>query len=504
MSGHASYDVVIIGGGPGGATAAYDLAGAGVSVLMIERERFPRYHIGESLTGLVGDFIREMGLAEAMDERLFPLKSGVKVIGREAKGEFFVPVLRPTWQVRRDEFDQIMLDRAVASGAQLRLGTVVAVQRTQDRVSGVHYVPAGADRQSAIAVRAQVVIDASGQHTLLSRLGVAGPRQVDAFGRQIAIFSQYRNVVRDPGQMGNNTFIFYSKVHHWSWFIPLSPEVVSIGVVLPVDLYKEHGDSPERIMSWGLENINPDLTARVQSAVRVDDVHVIRNYSYRIDPFVGNGWLCIGDSHRFADPIFSFGVASAMLEARKASSVIVSALQSGSCAQPFAEFEAFSNLGQDGIYDLVRYFWKYPAFFGIQSRGKLRKDIIRMFAGDVFSQEVQQPLAGMRHSLYGAPAERLPDAWSHEVARRVLCRFADFQGIAVAYMQLRGEGAELSFVIDENAPEVVQLVDSFSEDLCKEFGADKLSISRRFDHHATLPPLLPRDAHLLISNHTPR
>lgn len=133
------FDVVTIGCGPAGAVLASFLARAGLSVLALEKEHFPRYHIGESLTGMAAAIIDDLELAEAMNQRQFPIKGGVKVIGKDAKSEFFVPVLQDTWQVRRDEFDQILLDAALKHGVTHRAGTVKKILRDGDKVTGVSY-----------------------------------------------------------------------------------------------------------------------------------------------------------------------------------------------------------------------------------------------------------------------------------------------------------------------------------------------------------------------------
>src|SRR5262245_33671199 len=202
------FDVVIIGCGPGGSTLAAYLARAGVSVLALEKEAFPRYHIGESLTGMAANVINDFGLGPEMTRRQFPPKGGVKVIGREARNEFFVPVLQPTWQVRRDEFDQILLENAVDCGATHRDGVVTGIIRAGERVIGVDYLPdvktAGRNDVEPRRVYCRVLADASGRAAVLSRQKVAGPLvHYDEFTSQVAIFTQVREARRDPGEMGD-------------------------------------------------------------------------------------------------------------------------------------------------------------------------------------------------------------------------------------------------------------------------------------------------------------
>lgn len=393
------YDVIIIGAGPAGSTAATYLTLAGLSVLIIEKETFPRYHVGESLTGMAAEIIHEFGLAEEMDTHQFPPKGGVKIIGSGARSEFFVPVLQPTWQVRRDEFDTILLENSARYGAELVLGEVKEILQENGRVTGVRYLPKGHSNNDTREVFSEFLVDASGRAALMSRAGIAGKvTYFDEFSRQAAVFTQFKGALRDPGDMGDNTFIFYSEVYHWAWFIPLSPDVVSIGIVVPTDKLKALG-GPEAVMEWGLQNINPDLARRVESADRLEEIRAITNYSYAVDPFVGDGWLAVGDAHRFADPIFSFGASFAMVEARAASQAILEAIKTGDSSQPFADYAEFADRGQNAALDVIRYFWKYPVFFGFQSRGKLRKDIRRLLSSDVHSPYELKALTLMRNTL---------------------------------------------------------------------------------------------------------
>ena len=391
------FDVVVIGCGPSGSTLAAYLARAGLSVLTLEKQQFPRYQIGESLTGMATEVLNEFDLGPEMDRRLFPPKGGVKVIGHGAKSEFFVPVLNPTWQVRRDEFDQILLDNAIEHGATHRYGTVKKILRDGKKVIGVSYLPQNGSELKDVFCR--VVADASGRAAVLSRQGVAGSvAYLDDFSRQTALFSQFKDARRDPDEMGDNTFIFYSQTHHWGWFIPISPDVVSVGIVIPGSKVKECGGA-EEAYAWGLEHINPDLGWRVEGCERVEKVRAITNYSYTIDPFVGDGWLCVGDAHGFIDPIFSFGASFALVEARAASQAILAALDMDDDKAPFSEYSAFCKRGQDVAFDLIRYFWKFPIFFGYQTRGKLRNDFIRLLASDCHSPREIRMVEIMRKAL---------------------------------------------------------------------------------------------------------
>ncbi|MBX2856871.1 MAG: tryptophan 7-halogenase [Rhodobacteraceae bacterium] len=392
------YDVVILGTGPAGATAAAYLAKEGLSVLAVEKDDFPRFHIGESLTGSAGLVVRELGLEAAMAELDYPKKPGVTVIGHQAKNEFFVPVMEQTWQVRRSTFDALLRDRAIENGMELLSARALKVERDGDVVTGLRVAPAGGGAERMIGCR--MFIDASGQAAFLSAQGVAGPRRGDAFNGQMAFFSHYEDVPRDPGPFANNTTLFYSELHHWAWMIPISSTVDSFGVVLPKETYKQVASSPEEALAWGIANINPEIAGRFSKAHRVEKVRAFREYSYRIDPFVGPNWACLGDAHRFLDPIFSYGVSFAMMEARQIALKMTACWNDADLEEPLRDFAKWSDTGQNIAHDLIKYFWKFPVFFGYQMQNvALRNEVIQLFGGACFHPEAMRVPALFREAL---------------------------------------------------------------------------------------------------------
>ena len=193
-------------------------------------------------------------------------------------------------------------------------------------------------------------------------------------------------------------FLFYGEQDEWAWFIPLSEDTVSIGVVVPSRKVKERGGI-EKTIEWGVENINPNLKERMENAERIDEVRAINNYSYTIEPFVGNGWLCVGDAHRFSDPIFSFGVSFAMVEARAAAQAIDKAIKTGAEKEALEAYAHFCDTGQNAALDLIKYFWHFPVFFGFLAKGKHRKEMIRLLSSDCFKDKEMEVLKIMRDSL---------------------------------------------------------------------------------------------------------
>src|SRR5262249_45975200 len=268
----------------------------------IEKAPFPRYHAGESLTGMAADVLHDLGLESEMDRLGFPRKGGTKVIGNDARNEFFVPVPRSTWQVRRAEFDQALLNKALSLGAGYRRGAVKYALLSGQRVCGVTYVLENETTERT--VHSRVVVDCTGSGKLFSRFGAAGPSVNNEFSQRVAVFTQFRRARRDPGETSGDTLLFYSELNHWAWFIPLSSDTVSVGAVLPSERIGELG-GPEAAFRRSMESMNPELLSRVDGCEMVEPIRAISNYSYRADPIVGNGWLWVGDSHSFNDPIFS-------------------------------------------------------------------------------------------------------------------------------------------------------------------------------------------------------
>ncbi len=381
MNTAAHYDVVIIGSGPAGTLCGIECRKKGLSVLCIEKEQFPRFHIGESLTGNAGQIIRDLGLAEAMDAAGFPAKPGVNVIGSLSRNEFFIPILAPTWQVRRSDFDQLLKNKAIEHGVHYQTGLVKDVIQQQGKVLGAVYKVGDSEFQ----VYSKVLVDASGQQTFLSRKGIAGKREIEFFSQQIASFAHFEGAERDLPPFSTNTTILYSKQYHWSWIIPISPTVDSLGIVIPKELYYQECNNPEDAMVWGMEHISPELKRRFSHATRLSKPESMADFSYRIEPFVGDGWLCIGDAHRFLDPIFSYGVSFALKEGIHAAAAIGQAISTGQWKSPFYAFRDWSNGGQQIAADLIRYFWIYPIFFGYQMQNPdLRDEVIRLLGGCCF------------------------------------------------------------------------------------------------------------------------
>ncbi len=405
-------DVVIVGGGPSGSAAAMFLIREGIQPLILEREQFPRYHIGESMTGEAGGVLRQLGFEERMLKDGHPIKHGVKVFGTSGRNDWFLPVMQRdcnyelkdqfTWQVRRSDFDRMLLDEAVARGASLIHGKAVKPLLNDD--GSVRGVQARIDG-TLQDIEAEVVLDCSGQATFLANAGVTGPKYLGAYDKQIAFFSQVEGFVRDDGEsremQPGNTLIFYQKKYHWAWAIPLDDDVVSIGVVCPAAYYQEKNESKLDFLIRELRELNPELTRRVPEVKLVEDVHVVPNYSFQVRGFTGKGYICIGDSHRFVDPIFSFGLYVALKEAQFAAPAVRAYLEGEGrdAANPFADYQVHCEKGIDVLEDVLDGFWENPLTFAFIVYHRYRELMIDVFAGRIYDHQPSEAVTSFRKIL---------------------------------------------------------------------------------------------------------
>src|SRR6266487_5745048 len=396
-------DVLIIGGGPGGCAMAMFLVREGIKPVILEQEEFPRYHIGESLTGEAGQVLRRLGFEDEMVKREHPVKHGVKVFGTSGQNSWYIPVsardkewnlsFSTTWQVRRSDFDTMMLKEAEKRGATVIRGTATKPLLADDgAVRGVTVRwPDGKSED----IESEVLLDCSGMATFLANQRVTGPKYVGSYDKQIAFFAHVTGAVRNEGTSGEeakgNTLIFYQKKYHWAWFIPIDEEVVSLGLVLPRATFLETKQTPEEFFRATISEISPDLRRRLADMKLVEKVHVIPNYSYQVRRFCGKGFICIGDAHRFIDPIFSFGLSAAMREAEFAAPLVRKYLEGEGRdkSNPFAEHQVFCEKGIDNLEDMVDLFWEQPFAFATFLYHRYRDELIDAFAGRVYETERQ-------------------------------------------------------------------------------------------------------------------
>jgi flavin-dependent dehydrogenase len=312
-------DVVVIGGGPAGSTAAAYLARRHRRVVLLERDHFPRFHIGESLLASVNDVFEAIGVTDRIRAAGFPQKWGASFITPDGTVERFADFAEATevrapqtWQVPRERLDHLLLEHAAASGADVRQGhrvLDVAFDRNGATVS-VRGPSGNGDGAATDTIRAQFVIDASGRTGILSRafdLRIPEPRLAN-----IAIFSHYAGVPRAEGRRAGDIRVVARPDNGWFWLIPISGELMSVGVVMPQAAYKQQPAlEPEAMLAKAIAD-TPAVARLMAHAERRWPVRVEKDFSFASRRYAGDRWIVVGDAGSFLDPVFSSGVAIAL------------------------------------------------------------------------------------------------------------------------------------------------------------------------------------------------
>ena len=405
-------DVVVIGGGPAGSTTATLLAQQGLRVELFERERFPRFHIGESLIPETYWVLQRLGMLPKMQKSHFVKKHSVQFVNANGKlsAPFYFADNKPhecsqTWQVVRSEFDQMMLDNAREHGATVHEGVrVVDVIFEGGRAVGSKVK---GDDGAVRDVRAKVVVDASGQAGLIqNRLRL---RIWDPVLNKGAIWTYWKGAYRDTGRDEGATIVLQTPSKNgWFWYIPLHDDTVSVGVVAPFDyLFKGRGPYAETYEEEVA--LCPAVQDRVKAATRVTGYFATKDYSYRATEVAGDGWVLVGDAFGFLDPLYSSGVLLALRSGEMAADAIVEGLRLGDVsARQLGKWGPAFNEGVDRMRRLVCEY--YDGFsFGkfVRNYPHLRGTVTDLLIGDLFNDRVDQVWAPME-SLYEAGKSKIP------------------------------------------------------------------------------------------------
>jgi flavin-dependent dehydrogenase len=414
-----SPDVVVIGGGPAGSTTSTLLAQRGYRVQLFERERFPRFHIGESLIPETYHVLKRLDMLDKMRGSHFVKKYSVQFVN--ARGQLSEPFYfldhKPhessqTWQVVREEFDQMLLQNAREHGVDVHEGArVLEVLFEGGRAVGVRVADEGGGR----AVRARVVVDASGQGSLImSRLGL---REWDPVLKKAALWTYWEGAYRDTGKDEGATLVLQTQGKKgWFWYIPQHNNVVSVGVVAAYDyLFKDRpGRDHEAIYFEEVERC-PVVQGRIASGRRVEPFRAAKEYSYRSRRAAGDGWVLVGDAFGFLDPLYSSGVLLALTSGSMAADAVAEGLARGdTSAAQLGRWEADFVRGMDRMRRLVCAY--YDGFsFGrfVRRYPHLKGHLTDLLIGDLFKDSVDEvwgPMESMREAPGPAPGVTPPGA----------------------------------------------------------------------------------------------
>ena len=333
----STYDVAIIGGGPGGSTVGSLLKtyAPGLKVIILEREKFPRDHVGESQLPGIGPILNEMGVWDRVEAANFPIKVGAtyrwgrtddlwdfeflpdgNLMPETRPAKFEGQRRRTAFQVDRAVYDQILLDRAAELGCEVRQETAVkAVKRAGDRVEGLVL-------EDGSEVTAKLYVDASGHSGILRRaMGVEV--ECPTTLQNIAIWDYWRNAewATTLGVGGTRVQVM-SLGYGWLWFIPLGPDRTSIGLITPAKYYKETGKRPEELYLDAVV-ADPVIGPLIRNARREESLSTTNDWSFVANRLCGENWFLVGESAGFADPILAAGLTLTHAGARHVAYIIL-------------------------------------------------------------------------------------------------------------------------------------------------------------------------------------
>jgi flavin-dependent dehydrogenase len=394
-------DVVVVGGGPAGSTAAAALARAGRRVVLLERDRFPRFHIGESLLASVNPVFHAIGVADKVAAARFPQKWGATFLTPDGSADRYADfsiaseVPQPqTWQVPRADFDELLLRHAAESGADVRESHRVLDADFDGAGATVTVANAAGEKRS---LRAAALVDASGRGALLGRK--FGLRMDEPRLANVAVFSHYSGVPRPQGRRAGDIRVVARNDLGWFWLIPISDELMSVGAVLPREAFTAalarqraagKGEAHDRefdreALLSRLIDETPVVARLLRDARRQWPVRVERDFSFGSRAYAGDRWLLVGDAGSFLDPVFSTGVAIAMESGLEAALALHAALDRTTLTRrQFRRFERRQRLRYASFRRFVLAFYSRgfrDLFFQPEPPSRLFRALIAVFAG---------------------------------------------------------------------------------------------------------------------------
>lgn len=380
-----TYDVAVIGGGPAGATVATLLAESGRRVVVFEKHRHPRFHIGESLLPKNLPILERLGVAEEI-RAISMYKPGAEFISpdHEARqafyfGEALDPRPNHAYQVERARFDEILLRNAREKGVEVREDCAVTAVAFED--GGCRLTVKG--QEEGEPCRARFLVDASGRDGVVARQ--SGGRRRDRNHNSAAMFAHFQGVAPEAWSKQGNIAIYMFE-HGWIWMIPLQGGLTSVGAVCMPDYLKTRKGSLDAFFLDTLA-LCPKASAALREAKATTPVRGAGNYSYRAERAYGDGFLLVGDAYVFIDPIFSSGVFLAMSGAESAAAAIDQALADPRKAERlFRGYQRWIDRGVDRLSWFI-YRFNTPAmrnlFMAPRNVLGVRNAVVSLLAGDI-------------------------------------------------------------------------------------------------------------------------
>ena len=310
-----NYDAIIVGAGHAGSTTGALLAEKGKDVLIVEKEKFPRYHVGESLMPFCYFPLERLGLVDTLMESANPRKYCVQFVRQDGflsqPFYFFQHFDHPsstTWQVWRSDFDKMILDKARENGASVMEETKAKnLIKSEDRVEGIKVE---SKEMGLLELRAPIVVDASGRDCFAAHKQNWMVRDPEL--KKIALWTYFKNAKRDPGLDEGATTVAYLPNKGWFWYIPLSGDMVSVGIVAERDyLFNGTTKNHEEIFRREIQN-NEWIKDHLAEAEQSGEYRITGEYSYRNRYCASEGLVLAGDAFGFLDPVFSSGVFLAL------------------------------------------------------------------------------------------------------------------------------------------------------------------------------------------------
>jgi flavin-dependent dehydrogenase len=421
-------DVIVIGGGPAGSTTATLIAQHGHKVTLFERERFPRFHIGESLIPETYWVLQRLKMLDKLRKSAFTKKYSVQFVN--ANGKLSAPFYfhdnkadecSQTWQVVRSEFDLMMLRNAQEQGVEVHEATrVLDVLFEDERAVGVRIQHEDGKTEE---IRAKVVVDASGQSTMLQNRFKL--RVWDPVLNKGAVWTYWEAAYRDTGNDEGATIVIQTpNKQGWFWYIPLHNDITSVGVVAPFDyLFKGRGNH-EQTYGEEVERC-PAVKDRLAKAKRATGYFATKDYSYRSRQVAGDGWVLVGDAFGFLDPLYSSGVLLALKSGELAADAIVEGLDKGDVsAAQLGKWGEMFNRGVDRMRRLVCEY--YDGFsFGkfVKNYPHLKNTVTDLLIGDLFTDRVDVVWEPME-TQYDENKKKIP-AWTAAPAPEIAANKAN-------------------------------------------------------------------------------